>query len=84
MDDPCGAACANTIIIHAMNQAFASSAQRRDQGADYGHESMRLGHQRNLETVSFREATGQRVVTEAGSGRTRAETNAPAGTAAGG
>ena len=70
------------LVIHGMNQSHAAGIERRNQGADFLSETTRLSHLRAQETVSFRESQGQRVVNESGSGRTRAETNAPASTAA--
>lgn len=84
MSDGCQQIIADgtAVVIHAMNGDFAAGTARRNQGADFLAETTRLSHLRAQETVSFREAGGQRMVTESGSGRTRAETNAPYQTSA--
>ena len=89
-DATCTQGCSQTVcdgtnlILHGMNNNFASANARRNQGSDFVMESQRLSHMRASETVSYREAQGQRAVNESGSGRTRAETNAPYTTGAGG
>ena len=90
MPQECQPSCGQTIcdgtqvVIHGMNQDHASGQSRRNQGADFVMESQRLSHMRASETVSYREAQGQQAVNESGSGRTRAETNAPHTTGAAG
>lgn len=71
------------VIAKVLDQGFAAGAVRRADGADHYAENLRYDYLEGKNTVSFMEGTGQRVVTEAGSGRTRAETNNPAGTGAG-
>ena len=66
------------VVVHGMNQDHAAGQSRRNQGADFIAESQRLSHMRASETVSYREAQGQRAVNESGSGRTRVESNTPA------
>ena len=69
-------------VALVLNQSFAAAAARRVDGADHYAENLRYDYLEGKNTVSFMEGTGQRVVTEAGSGRTRAETNNPASTGA--
>lgn len=71
------------VIAKVLDQGFAAGAVRRADGADHYAENLRYDYLEGKNTVSFMEGTGQRLVTEAGSGRTRAETNNPAGTGAG-
>ena len=73
--------------VHSMallNQQFGAAADQRQIGASFVHELMRHQYLAGRESVNFREGTGQRLVTESGSGRTRAETNAPVETSAAG
>lgn len=67
----------SSLVVHQLNQGFAAAATRRNDGADFIAEAQRLSHMRASETVSYREAQGQKAVNESGSGQTRFETNAP-------
>ena len=71
-------------VIHGMNQTHATVNGVLETGAAHYAENARIRYLSNLDNISFAQATGQRLVTEAGSGRTRAETNAPGSTSAGG
>jgi len=65
------------------NQAFGASAQRRTDAADQlANDSQRMWSIA-MTSPTVMAAHGMRVASEAGSGRTRAETNAPAATSAG-
>jgi len=66
------------------NQGFAAAATRRVDGADALAEASRYSWTIAMQSPSMNAALGQRVAMESGSGRTRAETNAPVGTSAGG
>jgi len=70
------------VIAKVLDQGFSAAAVRRTDGADHYAENLRYDYLEGKHNVSFMEGTGQRVVTEAGSGRTRAETNNPASTGA--
>lgn len=67
--------------IREHNSAGAANGRRID-GADHYAENLRYDYLEGKNTVSFSEGTGQRLATESGSGRTRAETNKPAETGA--
>jgi len=75
---------ANLGIAHTgMAQEFAAAAARRTQGADALAENSRYAWTINMQSPSVMTAHGMRIAAEAGSGRTRAESNAPAATSAG-
>ena len=66
------------------NQGFAASAQRRTDAADQlASDSQRMWSVA-MTSPTVMAAHGMRVASEAGAGRTRAETNAPYETGAGG
>ena len=66
------------------NQGFAASAQRRTDAADQlASDSQRMWSVA-MTSPTVMAAHGMRVASEAGAGRTRAETNAPHETGAGG
>lgn len=71
------------VVTHVLNLGFAAAANRRVDGADHYAENLRYNYLEGKDTVSFMEGTGQRIATESGSGRTRAEANAPHATGAG-
>ena len=56
---------------------FNASNQRRIDGADAYAENVRYDYLTGKDNVSFAEGTGQRLVTESGSGQTRREINNP-------
>ena len=73
-----------SIVIHGMNQSYATNNGIAQAGAVAYAENVRYSYLANKDNISFAQGTGQRLVTESGSGRTRAETNAPTSTSAGG
>ena len=66
------------------NQAFAASAQRRTDAADQLASDSQRMWSIAMTSPTVMAAHGMRVASEAGSGRTRAETNNPAPTSAAG
>lgn len=66
------------LKMHALN-----GSQRMADGAGHYAENLRYDYLEGKERVSFAESAGYRMTTESGSGRSRAETNAPAATSAG-
>lgn len=70
------------LAIDAMRfqRMAADRAENAAQGAALYSETLRLSH---LASANMRDAHAARTISEAGSGRTRAETNAPAATSAG-
>ena len=70
------------LLKMRVHEAGGAATARRIDGADHYAENLRYDYLEGKGTVSFAEGTGQRVVTEAGSGRTRAETNRPSATSA--
>jgi len=67
-----------------IHESAAAAHARRTDGADAYAENLRYDYLEGKHNVSFMEGTGQRLVTEAGAGRTRAETNRPESTSAAG
>lgn len=65
------------LKMHALN-----GAQRQSDGAGHYAENLRYDYLEGKNNQSVSEGLGYRVVTESGSGRTRAETNRPAATGA--
>lgn len=63
-----------------MHSAFDAATDRRNQGADAYAENVRLGYLINRDRYSQADALAFRVAGEVGSGRTRVESNSPAGT----
>ena len=72
--------------LHEMQDLRSKAAQsahdRRISGADQLSDLTRNEYLQRSGSVSYREATGQRLTNESGSGRTRAETNRPHETSA--
>ena len=89
--EPINAQTAFTAMANALanasglaNQGFAASAQRRTDSAD-----QLAGDSQRMWSIAMTSPTvmaahGMRVASEAGAGRTRAETNLPAATSASG
>ncbi len=69
-------------VSKVLDLGFAAAATRRLDGADHYAENLRYEYLEGKNSVSFMEGAGQRMATESGSGRTRAETNEPASTGA--
>ena len=67
------------VIAKVLDQGFSAAAVRRTDGADHYAENLRYDYLEGKNTTSFSEGAGQRLVTEAGSGRTRFETNSVPG-----
>lgn len=65
------------LKLHALN-----GSQRQADGAAAYAENLRYDYLEGKNNQSISEGLGYRVVTESGSGRTRAETNRPSGTGA--
>lgn len=65
------------LKLHALN-----GAQRQADGASLYAENLRYDYLRGKDNQSIAQGLGYRVVTESGSGRTRAEANRPAATSA--
>lgn len=66
------------LKMHALN-----GSQRQADGAGHYAENLRYDYLEGKNQTNISEGLGYRVVTESGAGRTRAETNQPASTAAG-
>lgn len=67
------------LKMHALN-----GAQRQSDGASAYAENLRYDYLEGKHNQDISEGLGFRLVTESGAGRTRAETNAPHATGAGG
>ena len=67
------------LISTISAQQFASDTQRRTQRADQLSADSAAMWSLSLTTPTVNSAMGQRIATEAGSGRTRIESNSPAG-----
>ena len=72
-----------TVAMTAMANGFAASADRRTQRADQLAADSAAMWSVHLTTPTQSSAMAYRTAVESGSGRTRAETNNPAGTGAG-
>ena len=73
-------AAAEQALVLGMGQSFASANARRIDGADALAEFVRLGHDARRDRMNQADSFAYQVAREAGSGRTRLETNTPAGT----
>ena len=62
------------VVVHQMNQNFAVVGQVINTGAAHMAELIRLGFEEHKRNISFAQGTGQRIVTEAGAGQTRRQT----------
>jgi hypothetical protein len=73
------AAAEHTAIV-GMTQEYAASSARRINGSDFVMEAMRLGHDARRDRLNQADSFAYQVAREAGSGRTRIESNTPAST----
>ena len=71
------------VALSGLAGGFAAAAQRRTDRADQLGGDSQAMWSIAMTTPTFSNAQAMRVANEAGSGRTRAETNAPAATSAG-
>jgi hypothetical protein len=78
-DGDCKAIIDNNLsaTLSGMSQTHATVVGIMNLGAANIAEAARLDYLRNKGTIDFAQGTGQRMVTESGSSRTREEVNAP-------